>query len=211
NVKVMLETGEDSLSTIIYAIQNFIIKETPKGFKMQDVLAYRLHKGNYRLIEDKYFDFYIPDESSFSKEYIDEINLYVKSIEDYFDKKVPFKMRYIYAPGCEALYHLRGYDYVANMMSTKSNVCGLTDPEDRIMFSSSSGLHKHELLRLLTVIFPKRPAILMDGFTNLVGGSAGKPIMYHLRKLAPYILGNPSVLDSLDSFYYYDDETNPHF
>lgn len=51
----------------------------------------------------------------------------------------------------------------------------------------------------------------MNGSTNLAGGAAGKPIMYHLRKLAPHIIMYPEVLDDLDSFYYYDDETNPHF
>ncbi len=210
-VKVMLITGKDSQSDMLYAIQNFIIKETAEGLRMQDILGFQIQKEDYKMISDNYFDFYVPRDQTFSKAHINEINQYVNNIERYFDKKVPYKLRYVYAPGCEALFRLRGYDYVANMMSTKSSVCGLTDAKNRIMFSSSAELHKHELLRLLTVIFPKSPAILMDGFTNLVGGAAGKPIMYHLRKLAPHILKHPEVLDDLDSFYYYDDETNPHF
>lgn len=210
-VKVMLITGKDSLSDMLYAIQNFIIKETAAGLRMQDILGFQIQKEDYKIISDNYFDFYVPQDQTFSEAHIDEINQYVNNIERYFEKKVPYKMRYVYALGCENLFRLRGYDYVANMMSTKSSVCGLTDAKNRIMFSSSAELHKHELLRLLMVMFPKSPAILMDGFTNLVGGAAGKPIMYHLRKLAPHILKHPEVLDDLDSFYYYDDETNPHF
>ncbi|SKB90505.1 hypothetical protein SAMN05660841_02971 [Sphingobacterium nematocida] len=211
NVKVMLETNIDSASTMVYAIQNYIIKETSSGLKMQDILGFRLDNENYQFKEDQYFDFYYPKDYPFSAKDIDQINNYVRKIETYFGKELPFKLRYIYAPGCEALFYMRGYDYVANMMSTKSTVCGLTDPKNRILFSSDAMLHKHELLRLLTVLYPKYPAIVMDGFTNLVGGAAGKPIMYHLRKLAPYILENPKILDDLNAFYYYDDETNPHF
>lgn len=211
NVKVMLETNTDSASTMVYAIQNYIIKETSSGLKMQDILGFRLDNENYQFKEDQYFDFYYPKDYPFSAKDIDQINNYVRKIETYFGKELPFKLRYIYAPGCEALFYMRGYDYVANMMSTKSTVCGLTDPKNRILFSSDAMLHKHELLRLLTVLYPKYPAIVMDGFTNLVGGAAGKPIMYHLRKLAPYILENPKILDDLNAFYYYDDETNPHF
>ena len=210
-VKVMLITDKDSVNSMVYAIQNFIICETAEGLKMRDILAFQLDQAQYRHIADKYFDFYVPDEQTFSKAHIKEINDYVGRIEQYFGKKVPYKLRYVYAPGCEALFQLRGYDYVANMMSTKSDVCGLTDVKNRIMFSSSAQLHQHELLRLLTVLFPKGPAVLKDGFTNLVGGAGGKPILYHLRKLAPYIQQHPEVLDDLESFYYYDDETNPHF
>lgn len=210
-IKIMLETATDTDSTLLFAIQNYIIKQTPDGLKMQNILGVQLDQKNYQCKKGRYFDFYFPSDQAFPEADIEKINRYVQHMEAYFGKQLPYRLRYIYAPGSEAMYRLRGYDYVANMMSTKTNVSGLTDPGNRIIYSSYKGVHQHELLRLLTVLFPKSPGILMDGFTNLVGGAAGKPIMYHLRKLAPYIRQHPEILDNLDAFYYFDDETNPHF
>lgn len=210
-IKVALEMGKDSTSQELYAIQNFMVVKTDKGFKMQDFLLYNLKKERYTVTKDKYFDFYFPPTMIGANSKIAAINNYVAKIERYFEQNLPYNFKYIYAPDCESLNSLRGYDYVATMMSTKTRTCGLTDTKNRIMYSSYNGVHKHELLRLLNVILPKSPPILMDGFTNLVGGAGGKPIMYHLRKLAPYILEKPEVLDDIESFYYYDDETNPHF
>lgn len=210
-IKVALEMGRDSSSLELYAIQNFMLVKTAMGLKMQDFLLYNLQKEKYTVTKDKYFDFYFPPTMTGGTAKIEGINNYVAHIEQYFNKSIPYKLKYIYAPDCEALNHLRGYDYVANMMSTKTTTCGLTDPGNKIMYSSYYGVHKHELLRLLNVILPNSPSVLMDGITNLVGGAGGKPIMYHLHKLAPHILKHQEILDDIDSFYYYDDETNPHF
>lgn len=210
-IKVALEMGRDSSSMQLYAIQNFMIVKTQEGLKMQDVLLYNLKKEKYTVHRDKYFDFYFPPTMTDAATKIKGINDYVARVEQYFNVNLPYKLKYIYAPDCEALNRLRGYDYVATMMSTKTTTCGLTDSKNKIMYSSYYGVHKHELLRLLNVILPKSPPVLMDGITNLVGGAGGKPIMYHLRELAPYILTKPEILDDIESFYYYDDETNPHF
>jgi hypothetical protein len=179
-IKVMLESPNEGNKTVLYAIQNFLVRKTEKGFKLQDMLGYQLDKGDYTVVSDMYFDFYLPENMDRRQKPISAINDYVQKIENYFDRKIPVKLRYVYAPSCEDLNRLRGYDYVANMMSTKTNVCGLTDSKNLVMYSSYPGVHKHELLRLLNVMFPKSLPVLMDGFTNLAGGSMGKPISYWL-------------------------------
>src|SRR5690606_31119784 len=137
----------------------------------------------------KYFDFYLPEQTP---DYpVAEIEEYLGRVENYFRRRIPYRFTSIYAENCEALHRIRGYDYVANMMSAKTSVCGLTDTGNRIMYSSDAGVHKHELLRLLNVMFPESAPVLRNGLTNLIGGAAGKPIHYHIKKLAPYVLNHP--------------------
>lgn len=210
-IKIAVETGMDSASMILFSIQNFLVYNTPNGFKMGNMLAYNMENEQYVKFSSPYFDYYYPQGTKIDDVPIKEHNDLLEKLEKYFDTPMPHKFQYIHCETCEDLYRLRGIDYVANMMSTKTTVCGWTYTKNRLMYSAYPGFHKHEVLRLLSVLAPHAPLILADGITNLTGGAGGKPIKYHIAKLAPYLSLHPEKIDNIEDFWYYDDETNPYF
>lgn len=210
-IKVMVETGMDSSNLEIYLIQDYLVKQTAAGLKLANILSYNLENNKYQRFSDEYFDYFLPKDVDISTISSTENTKLIKKLEQYFGSKLPYRFTYIKEKSCEELYRVRGIDYIANMMSTQTSVCGWTFVDNRIMYSSHQGFHKHEILRLLSLITPNAPLVLVDGITNLTGGAAGKPIRYHIQKLAPYLEQHPEKLDKIEDFWYYDNETNPFF
>lgn len=210
-IKVSLEFGADSTTKDLVYILNFLVYKTNEGYKLGNTLNYNLTKEKYIKREGKYFNYYYPLGTKIKNIPQKRHEELIMKLEDYFGKKLEQKFDYIHCKNCEQLYLMRGIDYFPNMLSTKNNVCGWTYSSDKIMFSAYNGFHKHEILRLLSVFNPKAPLIIVDGITNLTGGSVGKPIRYHIKKLNEYIKLYPEKLDNIEAFWYVDDETNPYF
>jgi hypothetical protein len=187
------------------------VDKTTDGYKMANVLNHNLQKQEFVYYKGRYFDYFYPKGTSIAEIPEIEHNELVAKLETFFGRSLPYRFQYVHCNSCEELYKVRGIDYVANMMSAKTTVCGWTFHGNRIMFSAYPGFHKHELLRLIGVFVPNAPLILADGITNLTGGSLGKDVKYHIQKLAPYLATHPEKLDKIEDFWYYDDETNPYF
>ena len=202
--------GTDGANTIYYVV-NYILYKQDDDYRLGNTLLFNINQHEYVKIESNKIDYYFPQKFAYSKDKIDSANRYLSQIESFFDKALGFKLNYMVANSCEELYNLKGYDYLAGTLSSINSTCGFYDQKNLIIYSANGAFYKHELLRTLNTILPATPEIFRDGLTNLCGGSRGFPIIYHLKKLYPYLLEHPEKFSNLDDFYYYDEETSPGF
>ncbi|MCR8558529.1 hypothetical protein KXD93_12810 [Mucilaginibacter sp. BJC16-A38] len=202
--------GSDKVRTI-WSINDFYLTKLNGLLKLTNALFVNMRITHYQTVKSPCITYHFPAGYAYHQALIDSANHYLGAIEKFFNKKLPGNISYITAPACENLYATLGASYQAGTMSSSTTFCGFFDMDNRMIITSGNEYYLHELLRTLNMLYPGAPDLLKSGITTLWGGSANKPAIYHLKKLYPYLIKHPEVLNKLDDFYYFDDETNPSF
>jgi hypothetical protein len=210
-VKVLFSyIGTDKVRTI-WSINEFFLKRESNTYKLTNALYYNMKAAHYKTIKSPKITYHFPVGYHYQQAKMDSANNYLKAIERFFKKPIPGQIEYITGSTCENVYGVLGVLFQAGTLSSSTTFCGYFDAENRIIITSGDEYYEHELLRTINLVYPKAPDLLKSGITCLWGGTANKPVIYHLKKLYPYLLLHPEVFNNLDDFYYFDDETNPSF
>ncbi len=202
--------GTDKKRTI-WSISDYYLTRYNDKLKLTNALYVNMRFNHYKTIISKKIIYYFPKAYNYKQSRIDSANNFLIAIERFFNKSIPGKIEYATAPTCESLYSLLGDSYQVGTLSSSTTFCGYFDAKNKLIITSGSEFYKHELLRSLNILYPEAPDLMQSGITALWGGSLNKPIIYHLKKLYPFLLSNPEVLDKVDQFNYFDEETNPSF
>lgn len=210
-VKVLFDyIGTDKKKTI-FSINDYYLKAGKGGFKFTNALFVNMQTEGYVTVSSPGITYHFPAGYKYDQLKIDSANLYLGAIERFFNKTVNSKLEYVTSPTCESVYAMLGNSYMVGTLSSSSNYCGFFDKDNQLIITSGDEFYRHELLRTLNVILPQAPDLVQSGLTSLWGGSRNMPIIYHLKRLYPYIQQHPDVLNDIDNFYYFDDETVPGF
>jgi hypothetical protein len=121
----------------------------------------------------------------------------------------PIQIDYYYADTFEEIQHLRGLDYSVGM-GNKDKPSGMADLDANIAFAGGLGENYfHEVVHIyLNPLFPKSP--LLEGLAVLYGGSLGKKLDWHLRRLDSYLDQHPEIdLTDIEGCWRMDNYTNP--
>jgi hypothetical protein len=210
-IKVLFSyMGTDKVRTI-WSVNDFYLKKQDDTFKLTNALYNNMRFSNYRSVTSNRINYHFPPDYKYQQSKIDSANNFLHALEQFFNKPLPPKIEYVTAPTCENLYSVLGASFQAAILSSSTTFCGYFDMDNLLIITSGGEYYKHELLRTLNLMYPNAPDLLKSGITCLWGGTANKPAIYHLKKLYPYLLKHPEVLEKLEDFYYFDDETNPQF
>lgn len=202
--------GTDKVRTI-WAVNDYYLSKQGGNLKLSNALYANMRLNHYLSVNSALINYHFPAGYNYKQAKIDSANRFLRRLEKLFNKKINGKIEYVTAPTCENIYAVLGSSFQAGTLSSTTTFCGYFDAPNQLIITSGDEYYKHELLRILNVFYPNAPDLLQSGITSLFGGSVNKPIIYHLKKLHPYFLKHPEVLDKPDDFYYFDDETNPAF
>ena len=210
-VKVLFGyTGTDKVKTI-WSVNDFYLVKQNDTFKLTNALFINMRLNHYKTVISPRLNYHFPPDYHYLQSKIDSANYFLQALERFFNKPIPGKIEYVTAATCESLYAVLGASFQVGTLSASTTFCGYFDIDNKLIITSGGEYYKHELLRTLNLMYPNAPDLLKSGITCLWGGTANKPVIYHLKKLYPYLLQHPEVFDKLDGFYYFDDETNPQF
>lgn len=210
-VKVLFGyTGTDKVKTI-WSVDDFFLVKQNNTYKLCNALFQNMRMEHYKTVSSPRITYHFPAAYAYQQAKVDSANHFLNALEQFFNKPITGKIEYVTAPTCENLYAVLGSSFQAGTMSSTTTFCGYFDMYNKMIITSGGEYYKHELLRTLNLIYPDAPDLLKSGITCLWGGTANKPVIYHIKKLYPYLLSHPEVFNKLDDFYYFDDETNPQF
>jgi len=210
-VKVLFDyIGTDKQKTI-WSISDFYLTRYNDSLKFTNALYVNMRFNHYKTVVSNKIIYHFPYSYKYQQSKVDSANKFISAIETFFNKSIPGKIEYATAPTCESLYEILGDSYQVGTLSSSTTYCGYFDTKNKLIITSGDEFYKHELLRTINILYPGAPDLMKSGITTLWGGSMNKPVIYHLKKLYPYLLQHPEVLDKVDDFNYFDDETNPSF
>jgi len=152
--------------------------------------------------------FHYPPYYKFDRKRADSLIRKITMLEKGWGLK-PMAIQYYMANNNDELYRLKGFDFAVGM-GNKNKPSGKSDDKDNQVFCGGLGENYfHEVVHLyLNRLFPNSP--LQEGLAVFYGGSMGRPVKWHLKRVNQYLLAHPNVdLTNIDDFWYTDTYTNP--
>ena len=152
--------------------------------------------------------FHYPPYHKFDAKRADSLISEISTLEKVWGLK-PLAIQYYMANDNDELYRLKGFDFAVGM-GNKNKPSGKADDKDNQVFCDGLGENYfHEVVHLyLNRLFPDSP--LQEGLAVFYGGSMGRPVKWHLKRVNQYLIAHPEVdLTDIDNFWYTDTYTNP--
>ncbi|QKG56765.1 hypothetical protein GKZ68_09110 [Hymenobacter sp. BRD128] len=124
----------------------------------------------------------------------------------------PVPVTYYVAPDCDAIQHLRGFEYVLGSGLGGNPVCGFYDEVNHLVYAGGQGeAYLHELAHVINPYFPQAHPLLLTGFAGLKGGHYGHNLRYHKVRVQAYLASHSVDLTDPLNFTLLDAETNPQY
>jgi hypothetical protein len=152
--------------------------------------------------------FNYPPYHKFNQKRADSLITAIKKLESDWNLK-PINIKYYLAKSKEELDKLRGFDFMVGM-GNKDKPGGISDDRDNQVYCGGLGENYfHEVVHVyLNRLYPNSP--LLEGLAVFYGGSMGKPLKWHLKRVDDYLQRHPEAdLNKLEDFWYTDPYTNP--
>ncbi|PRY48033.1 hypothetical protein B0I27_11720 [Arcticibacter pallidicorallinus] len=152
--------------------------------------------------------FHYPPYHKFNAKRADSLVADVIMLEKEWNLK-PIDIKYYLANTKDELDELRGFDFVVGM-GNKDKPGGISDDIDNQVYCGGLGENYfHEVVHVyLNRLHPQSP--LIEGLAVFYGGSMGRPVSWHLKRVNQYLEQHPEVdLNNLEDFWYTDPYTNP--
>lgn len=198
----------DSLKNIsTLCITNHYIGFDPKG-KPFFVSPVEINAKNWKTTKVRNLTYRYPSYHNFNQKRADSLIRQIINLEKIWELK-PIDITYYFANTFEEIQNLRGFDFTIGL-GNRDKPTGISDDRDDIIYSAGNGEnHFHEVVHIyLNRHFPKSP--LLEGLAVFYGGSLGKDLSWHLKRLNTYLIQHPEInLNQLEDFWRLDNYTNP--
>jgi hypothetical protein len=122
----------------------------------------------------------------------------------------PIEINYFFANTIEEIKQLTGFDYTLDM-GNADKPSGISNDINNTAFCAGLGENYfHEIVHIyLNRLYPKSP--LQEGLAHFYGGSMGKTLAYHKKKLIKYLIAHPEVhVDSMNDLPKPGNNTNQY-
>lgn len=122
----------------------------------------------------------------------------------------PIAINYFFANTIQEIKQLTGFDFTLDM-GNADKPSGISNDNNNTVFCAGLGENYfHEVVHIyLNKLFPKSP--LKEGLAHFYGGSMGKTLSYHKKKLITYLIAHPDVhIDSMKDLPKLDNYTNQY-
>lgn len=197
----------DSTNISLFCIANHYVRFNDKG-KPEFVNPITLNTKSWSRTSVRNVTFIYPPYHNFSRSKADSLIANIKHLEQEWNLK-RINIRYYLANTREEIDEIRGLDF-SLLGGNKDKPSGISDDRNNIVYCSGVGENYfHEVVHLyLNRLHRQSP--LVEGIAVFYGGSMGKSLEWHLRRLRTYLRQHPEIdLNKLGEFWYMDNYTNP--
>lgn len=203
--------GVNSKRAGILATVNVLAKKEGNEYKLFNALSVNrksLTKKTYGSITYYYASDYRFDEAKALK---------MKKFIDDFTKTYGFKqipVDYYIGRDFDEAMRFVGYDNFLSM-GGPFTPRGFSDCDNHIILSGGQGeYYPHEIVHqyINPHFINSAHHVFIEGFASICGGTIGKPVQWHIKRLDKYLDEHPELnLNDLLEFYEMDTSTNPQY
>lgn len=207
HIKTQFSNIDSSKNISTLGITNHYIKFDSKG-KPFFVSPVEINAKNWKTTKLRNITYRYPSYHIFNRKRADSMIRQIINLEKIW-KLQPINTTYYFANTFEEIQNLRGFDFSIGL-GNRNKPTGISDDRDQIVYSSGNGENYfHEVVHIyLNRHFPKSP--LVEGLAVFYGGSLGKDLLWHLKRLNTYLIQHPEIdLNQLEGFWKMDNYTNP--
>ena len=198
----------DSTNISLFCIANHYIRFNNKGsLEFENPIA--LNTKDWKQASIRNVTFIYPPYHRFNRLRADSLIAKVKHLEKEWGLS-RIEIRYYFANTREEIDQIRGLDF-SLLSGNRDKPTGISDDRNNIVYCSGLGENYfHEVVHLyLNRLYEQSP--LVEGIAVFYGGSMGKSLQWHLKRLKIYLRQHPDVdLNKLEEFWYMDNFTNPN-
>lgn len=141
--------------------------------------------------------FHYPAYHTFDRQKAKSLIENIKTLERDWQLQ-PIEINYFFANTSDEVKQLKGFDYTLDM-GNSPKPSGISNDYNNTVFCGGLGENYfHEVAHIyLNKLYPQSP--LQEGLAHFYGGSMGRPLSYHKKKLITYLIAHPEVhIDSMN-------------
>ena len=195
-IKTSLAHLDENNTIVLEAILSVYAKKINGKYVLVNSSQY--HQNVWKKKQFGAITYYIHPLHQFDEKDASRMNAFNEEIAKIF-KVAPISFDYYVSSYSREIVRLIGYDYMSKIY-IPGQTGGLADIHNRIVYAgNNSAYYAHELVHIYTYeLFPDADHFwLNEGFATYMGGSGGKDLAWHTKKLKAYILKNPDFEISL--------------
>lgn len=191
---------------VTYLSTHYIKKDKNQQLHFISPIAYDQQNWQRKSLRNIHYIF--PKKQVFNKKKADSLMLQIEKLEKDWGIK-PIEIDYYFAPTYDEIQQIRGYDFTLGQ-GNREKPSGISNQTDNIVYCAGNGENYfHEIVHIyLNPIHSKSP--LNEGLAVFYGGSMGKDLSWHVKRLKAYLDNHPQLsLNKPEDFYFMDNYTNP--
>lgn len=207
HIKTQFSSMDSSKNISTLAITNHYVGFDPNG-KPFFISPVDVNGKNWKTTKLRNITYRYPSYHNFNRKRADSLIRQIINLEKIWGLQ-PIEMTYYFANTYEEIQNLRGFDFSIGL-GNRDKPSGISNDTDQIIYSAGNGEnHFHETVHIyLNRHFPKSP--LLEGLAVFYGGSLGKDLIWHLKRLNTYLIQHPEIdLNQFEDFWRMDNYTNP--
>tara|TARA_R110002051_G_scaffold63132_5_gene114922 strand:- start:25896 stop:27083 length:1188 start_codon:yes stop_codon:yes gene_type:complete len=207
-IKAQFSYCKEDGTPYILAIVNYYAKKENGEFKLFNALS--INKLDWNCTNLGLVDYYYPKYYHFDIKKAEELNLFMQKICKNLDVK-PKPFEYYMADDYDEIQTLKGIDYYIGMGGEASPKGKASD--NKAYCGGLGENYFHEVFHVqIDESYPNKHFWVSEGLATFLGGSRGRELEWHLKKVNAYLLKHPELnlndlldlknMDELTSFHY---------
>lgn len=207
HIKTQFSSIDSSKNISTLGITNHYIGFDPTG-KPFFISPVEINAKNWKTTKLRNVTYWYPNDHDFNRKRADSLIRSIINLEKVWELK-PIDMTYYFANTFEEIQNLRGFDFSIGL-GNRDKPSGISNDTDQIIYCAGNGENYfHEVVHIyLNRHFPKSP--LVEGLAVFYGGSLGRDLNWHLKRLNTYLIQHPEIdLNQLEDFWRMDNYTDP--
>ena len=207
HIKTMFYNIDSAGRLLVLSITNHYIRQAAGHLYFEDPMA--ATTGNWQTYAAGDITYSYPAYHKLDKNRVRDMAARVRDLRQEWDLP-PLSIRYYFADTRQETDMHRGFDYTITM-DNRDKPGGMSDGVDNIIYCGGLGEdYFHEVVHLyLNRLHPQSP--LNEGLAVMYGGSLGRDLPWHLRRMNAYLHQHPELdLNHPEKWYYLDNNTNPY-
>lgn len=192
----------------IMAITNVLAVREKGEYKLSNYINHSTSGWNKKKVG--IINYIYPPSHAFDMEKANAANKYIDKLNGWFGI-TPDTITYFIPMNCTEGYRMVGFEYWQSE-GQELNLCGFFDSRNNIIYANAyeGEFYIHEFTHLVNEKFPAAHPVLLAGMAAYInnGGSKGKPVEYHLKKLKKYKTTHNVDYNNFDTIRNIDETTN---
>jgi len=207
-IKAQFSYCKEDGTPYVLAIVNYYAQRENNDFKLFNALT--INRATWKCSNVGLVDYYHPDYHKFNFKKAIKLNEFINDVAKNFDiNPIPFE--YYLADDYDEIQALKGIDYYIGMGGTSKPTGKATD--DKVYCSGLGENYPHEVFHLqVDKNYPNKHFWVSEGIATFIGGSRGKELNWHIKRLNDYLSEHPEInLNNLLQLKNFDEFTSYHY
>ncbi len=207
-IKAQFSYCKENGTPYILAIVNYYAKKENGEFKLHNALS--INKTDWTCTNIGIVDFYYPKYHQFDIEKARKLNKFIHETCKNLDVD-PKSFEYYMADDYDEIQSLKGIDYYLGM-GGESKPRGKAS-DDKAYCGGLGENYFHEVFHVqIDESYPNKHFWVSEGLATFLGGSRGKDLKWHLKKLDDHLTKHPEInLNNILELVNLDEFTSYHY